>query len=574
MDRQSVIGLTLIGVIFVVWFYLSSYYAAEAPIVKPQTDSLAIIPSKIDSGKITKNVSVESPRVISSDTSWVSFPEKQVSIVTPKYKAVLSSTGGEIVSFETFGYKTTNGNFVQLISDSLKGNLNYQLKLSNGSTLNTRDLSFDFASNSNKLELKNETDSVLVYLTATSKNNQSVKLSYVFHGSGYKIDHSVSLENFDGSASSQNVILEWKNGIRFSEHDLNSENSSAESHIYFDGTNDYLNATSTDEIEELKRDGMFDWTSIRTKYFAVALINSDKKAVSARLYGKTNIDVKGLHREEYNISQNIPYSGEKIFTKKTTIFLTPLEYDYLKSFDMGLQYMMSLGLPYVVKPISEYFILPIFEFLYSFILNWGLVIIAFTIIIKTLLYPLTQSSYKGMKKMQEVAPKMKEIQDKYKDDKEKLQVELLKLYRENGYNPFGGCLPMVLQMPILFALYTVFANAIQLRQSSFLWSPDLSLPDSILHLPFSIPLYGNHVSLWALLMAGSMILQMRMTPQTNKEQAVIMMWVFPVMMLLMFNNLASGLNMYYFLFNVLSVAQQWFYNKRNSTSTLLTVNSK
>jgi len=574
MDRQSVIGLTLIGVIFVVWFYLSSYYAADTAPKKLQSDSLTVVPAKIDSNKISNNVSIESAPVFTSDTSWISFPKKEVVVITPKYKAVLSSDGGQIISFETFGYKTTDGNFVQLISDSVKGNLNYQLKLNNGTALISRGLMFDFASNSNNYELKNESDSVRVELTATSKNNQIVKFTYIFHGSGYKIDHMVSLENFNGSAVPQNVVMEWNKGIKFSEHDLANENSASEAHIFFDNSNDYLNATSTNEVEELKRDGSFDWASIRTKYFAVALINADKKSVSARLYGKTLIDEKGNHHEEYNISQNIPFNGEKLFSKHTSILLTPLEYDYLKSQDIGLQYMMSLGLPYVVKPISEYFILPIFEFLYSFIMNWGLVIIAFTIVIKTLLYPLTQSSYKGMKKMQEVAPKMKEIQDKYKDDKEKLQVELLKLYRENGYNPFGGCLPMVLQMPILFALYTVFANAIQLRQSSFLWSPDLSLPDSILNLPFSIPLYGNHVSLWALLMAGSMILQMRMTPQTNKEQAVIMMWVFPVMMLLMFNNLASGLNMYYFLFNVLSVAQQWFYNKRNSTSTLLTVNSK
>ena len=174
-----------------------------------------------------------------------------------------------------------------------------------------------------------------------------------------------------------------------------------------------------------------------------------------------------------------------------------------------------------------------------------------------------------MAKMREFGPKMQEIQNKYKDDKEKLQTEMLKFYRENGYNPLGGCLPMLLQMPILFALYVVFAHAIQLRQSEFLWAPDLSLPDSILQLPFSIPLYGDHVSLWALLMAGSMILQMKSTPQTNKEQAVIMMWVFPIMMLLMFNNLSSGLNMYYFLSNVLQFGQQWWYNKRNPTSSLL-----
>lgn len=576
MDRQSIIGLSLIAIIFVAWFYISSLMS-EAP--KPQqeknsSDTTQIVKEQKSDKPIQAEITQQA--VLTSNDSLFVRPttgSQRLFVQTEKYRAEVSNFGAAISSFEILDYQTDH-HPVQLISDSTSASMNYSFKLNDGNIINTKQVNFQILNENQNIKLTHPNDSVLVSLYAKMNGGQEIFITYTFYGSGYVVGHTIKLVGFGSSVVQQNIKVQWLNGIRYSEKNITDENAAAEGHIYVNGDNDYLNATSTTEDEEIHYSGKIGWSAIRTKYFAVAFINSDNKANSSKIWGRTTIDKDNVSHEHYNMVQYSAFNGENSWTKQTNILLTPLEYNYLKSFDNGLQYMMSLGMPYIVKPISEYFILPVFEFLYSYIFNWGLVIIVFTFLIRFITWPLTESSYKGMAKMREFTPKMQEIQAKYKDDKEKLQSEMLKFYRENGYNPLGGCLPMLLQMPILFALYVIFAHAIELRQSEFLWSSDLSLPDSILQLPFSIPLYGNHVSLWALLMAGSMILQMNNTPQTNKEQAVIMKWIFPVMMLLMFNNLSSGLNMYYFLSNILQFGQQWWYNKRNQTSSLLLETTK
>lgn len=566
MDRNNTIGLVLISLIFVGWFYWS--YSQQEAIVKSKKETVVSDTSlvKKDSAvQIATPVPVPSP-VRTSDSLFVSADtsSKFVTVTTPDYTATLSGKGAVLTSFKIDKYLHL-GKPVELISEPKNGNLNYQLRLSNGSVVKTRDLTFKLMNDKTDYVLSGEKDSVQIAFSSNTVNNQIILATYTFHSTGYVIDHKLVLKDFQSILTSQQILLEWKNGIAYSEPDKVAEATGAEAFYHADDTHDYLNATSRDADEELVYAKTFNWTAIRTKYFAIALENIDKKANSLKVYGRSFHDAQDKPTEVYNMVQYVPYNAESYWEKSTRITLTPLDYYYLKSLGNDLQSMMSLGIPYVVKPISEYFVLPLFIFLKNYLPSWGLVIIIFTLIIKLLLYPLTQSQTQGMKKMATVAPIMKEMQEKYKDDKEKLQQEMLKLYREHGYNPLAGCLPMLLQMPILFALYTVFANAIEFRQSAFLWISDLSLPDTLFHLPFSIPFYGSHFSLFAFLVAGSQIIQMKMQPQTDKTQAAIMMWVFPVMMLMIFNNLSAGLNMYYFLFNVLTLVQQWFYNQKESS---------
>jgi len=563
MDRNNIIGLVLISLIFVGWFYWSYSQQAELARLQPKTQTADTVKT-VQETLMTTSPSVAPAAVSPVDTLFSQTDSvKSVKVKTADYEAVVSGKGGSILSYKVHHY-LHNGQPVELISESERGNLTYQIKLLDGTVINTRDLNFRLMAGPDSVTL-GEKDSVQIAFTATTVKNQVILLMYTFHGSGYVIDHKAALKGFQGAAGNQQVELVWNNGIAYSEPDKTSEAGAAEAFFHSAEDHDYLNATDSDQDEELVYPKSIQWTSIRTKYFAIALENIDKKANSAKLWGRTFHDKEGKPTEIYHMAQFVPFNSEPYWEKATRITLTPLDYYYLKGLDNDLQSMMSLGIPYLVKPISEYFVLPLFIFLKNFLPSWGIVIIIFTIIIKLLLYPLTQSQTQGFKKMAAVAPLMKEIQEKYKDDKEKLQQEMLKLYREHGYNPMAGCLPMLLQMPILFALYTVFANAIEFRQSEFLWISDLSLPDVLFNLPFSIPMYGHHVSLFALLVAGSQVIQMKLQPQTDKTQAAIMMWVFPVMMLLIFNNLSSGLNMYYFLFNVLTLAQQWLYNRKESS---------
>jgi YidC/Oxa1 family membrane protein insertase len=236
--------------------------------------------------------------------------------------------------------------------------------------------------------------------------------------------------------------------------------------------------------------------------------------------------------------------------------------------------VVDLGWAWVVRPFAEYLILPLFTFLNSFISNFGVVIIIFTILIKILLYPLTKSSMASMKKMQQLQPMMAEMREKYKDDQQRQNTEVMKLYKDYGVNPAGGCLPLLLQMPILFALFSVFRSSFQLRQEPFmLWITDLASADVLFHLPFKMPLLGTSaISGLALAMAVTMFIQQKQTITDPRQKSMI--YIMPVMFWIMFNGFPSGLNLYYFLFNLLSIGQQWYVNKKGGEVALVKVDPK
>ncbi len=252
----------------------------------------------------------------------------------------------------------------------------------------------------------------------------------------------------------------------------------------------------------------------------------------------------------------------------------PLDYDIVKSYGRHLDGMMSLGAAWIIRPISEYVMIPIFNLLRWLIPNFGVVIIVFSIIIKIALHPLTKTSMNSMKKMQALTPMMNEVREKYKDDPQKMNQAIMNLYKDYGVNPAAGCLPLLLQMPILFALYAVFRSSIELRQASFVgWITDLSIPDTIAHLPFSIPFFGiTDISGLAVLMGITMFVQQKMTVTDPRQKAMV--WMMPILMTLMFNSLPSGLNLYYFVFNLLSIGQQVWINKQHGDEPLRKVERK
>jgi len=216
----------------------------------------------------------------------------------------------------------------------------------------------------------------------------------------------------------------------------------------------------------------------------------------------------------------------------------------------------------------------LFHMLHLFIPNYGFVIIVFSIIIKLALHPLSKTSMKSMKKMQALQPLMTEIREKYKDDPQKMNQQVMNLYKDYGVNPAAGCLPMLLQMPILFALYSVFRSSIELRQAEFLWwIHDLSIPDVVAKLPFALPIFGiTEISGLALAMGITMFVQQKMTVTDPRQAAMV--WVMPIMMTLLFNSFPSGLNLYYFVFNILSIGQQVWLNKQHGSEPLQKVERK
>ena len=262
--------------------------------------------------------------------------------------------------------------------------------------------------------------------------------------------------------------------------------------------------------------------------------------------------------KNYGMALSMPLARQETTKHEFDIYAGPLVYSNLEALGVKLQEIMNLGWG-PIRPFSKITLWSLIA-LHKFIPNYGLVIIIFSILVKIILHPLTKKSYASMKQMQALQPKMAELREKYSDDPQKMNTELLKIYQEYGVNPLGGCLPMVLQMPLLYALFVVFRSTIEFRQAPFFgWINDLSAPDTLFTLPFSLPRYGNGVNVLPNLMGVTMFVQQKMSVTDPKQKALI--YIMPFVFTLLFNNLPSGLNLYYALFNVFSIAQQSWISK-------------
>jgi YidC/Oxa1 family membrane protein insertase len=261
----------------------------------------------------------------------------------------------------------------------------------------------------------------------------------------------------------------------------------------------------------------------------------------------------------YTSEVGIPFNSGSSNSINMKLYYGPNSITILRKEGLQLEKIVFLGRN-IIGWISRFVIIPIFNWLNHFIKNFGLIILILTIIIKVVLFPLTFKSYQSQAKMQVLKPMVEELGKKFpkKEDAMKKQQATMDLYKRAGVNPMGGCLPMLLQMPILFAMFRFFPVSIELRQAHFLWATDLSTYDSILNLPFMIPMYGNHVSLFTLLMTASTLLTMKMTgssPGSDQPGMKMMMYMMPIMFMLILNNFSAGLTYYYFLANMLTYAQ-------------------
>ena len=303
------------------------------------------------------------------------------------------------------------------------------------------------------------------------------------------------------------------------------------------------------------------------------MMSADRKGQGAYLKGVHVPQPDKGAREIYSLALKTPLR-QPVDSARFTVFLGPLDFNIVKSYGHNLDQIMSLGPAWIIRPIAEYVLIPLFQFLHLLIPNYGFVIIVFSIIIKLALHPLSKTSMKSMKKMQALQPLMNEIREKYKDDPQKMNQQVMNLYKEYGVNPAAGCLPMLLQMPILFALYSVFMSSIELRHAHFIWwIQDLSIPDVVFTLPFVLPLFGiSGVSGLAFAMGITMFIQQKMTVTDPRQAAMV--WVMPIMMTLLFNGFPSGLNLYYFVFNILSIGQQVWVNKTHDAEPLKKVDKK
>jgi YidC/Oxa1 family membrane protein insertase len=373
---------------------------------------------------------------------------------------------------------------------------------------------------------------------------------------------SIEITDAKDLVEGYHYVLVWPSGLNSTEKHLKDEMSDTKAYTYIG--DELIDLDVKEELYQAKeeKDRDISWAALRTKYFAVALIPRTAPARGVRLSGTTttarDFDASVTRLKTYAMALSMPLGRQETTRHDFDVYAGPLVYENMKALGANLQEMMNLGWG-PIRPFSKIILWSLVA-LRKIVPNYGLVIIIFSILVKIILHPLTKKSYESMKQMQVLQPKMAELREKYGNDAQKLNTEMLKMYQEFGVNPLGGCLPMLLQMPLLYALFVVFRSTIEFRQAPFFgWMSDLSAPDTVFSLPFTIPFYGNGVNVLPILMGVTMFIQQKMSVTDPKQKAMI--YLMPVMFTLIFNNLPSGLNLYYALFNIFSIIQQKWVSK-------------
>ncbi len=564
MDRNSVIGLVLIGLIMIVWMQLMA--PERNPVQDMAQRDTTLVRESDASQESTKQAAPEKPEESLGEFSSLSQgQEHNVTIDNDLFTAVFSSRGATMKSMILKEHLNAERERFDLVKNSDSGALSLFFLTRDGKKIDTRDLYFSAADQERDVMLSGDETYTLSY-SLDIDPERSLTIAYTFSGDSYTIGYDIEMKGFEDLLTGDEYQVEWDGGLLHSEKNHEDEMQNSWASAYMGGSLLKVDASDASRNYREEQSGVAAWISVKTKYFVAALIPaSPTEGVYLTGNRKT-----GEHFEDYiaALKFKLP-SGENTHSERLRLYVGPVDYNVLHDLGVNLEKIMDFGWDWLTRPFAEYVILPIFNLLNKFIGNYGLIIIIFAFLIKLVTYPLTMASTKSMKKMAALQPMMKELQEKYKDNPQKMQSELGRIYKEAGVNPLGGCLPVLIQMPLLFAMFYVFRSSIELRQESFLWARDLSLPDSILDLGFSIPLYGDHIALFPILMGGAVYLQQKITPTTQtNEQMKIMMYIFPVMMLLFFNNLPSGLGLYYLMFNVFSIAQTYYINKTSSADDL------
>ncbi len=488
-------------------------------------------------------------------------------VETDVYEATFSSKGATLTSFRLKEYKKFDQETpVQLVDTTERGALALAFTTPANHNVDTRQLYFEpevigGARSGNVVRV--EEDTVRLAFTARLGGGR-LRQVYRFAPESYEVGLEVEQENAAAFATGAGYEVVWDGGLPFTESDPETEAAESGAFAY---SGDVVSVTleGEDTAEETLR-GEVTWTAVKNKYFTAALLPDDPTQTrGAELIGDKLTD-GGVLWEDYatHLLMAAPQPGQ---VDRYRLYLGPMDFFKISDYDVGLYDMVDYGwdvFEIVTRPLATFFFIPLFWLLHNFIPNYGIDIILIAVIVKLLVYPLTKSSYKSMAKMRELQPRMQEIKEEYGDDPQKQQAEMMKMYKETGVNPIGGCLPMLLQYPVIIALWQFLPTSIEIRQRSFLWANDLSVPDYILQLPFSIPLYGDAVAGFTLLMGLSMVVQMRVQQgsSASNPQAKILMYVFPFMIFFIFNRFAAGLSLYYLAYNIVTAIQQQFINKQ------------
>lgn len=598
MDKNSIIGLSLIFAIFAGFSWWNAPSEEEKLALQRKNDSIQLVLKEQryqDSLRSIRIVdeAIQTPSAETFvqqdiDTSVIRLMQKEkygafanssegsnqlIKFENDLMKLEFAPKGGRIFSAELNDYKSYDSSGLVLFKgDTAK--FGFVFSAANR-LINTQDHYFKTFVDGREYQGQNiqvnGEDSVIISMRlfpdASSGYNthQYIEYEYILHGDRYMFDFNIRFKNMETLIDTRNSYIDfnWAVDLRNQEKIVDRFNGSSLHYKHYKDEVDYL-SDNKDEEENLPT--KIRWVSYKQRFFSMTMI-ADDAFLNARVkqFHGSSLDSKYEMTMESNLA--IPLASARDSEFGMRIYIGPNEFKRLKSFKLDLERQIPIGWGlFILAWINEYIVIEVFNWLGGYGWNYGIVILVLTLLLKLVLFPIAYKTYTSSAKMRVLKPEIDEINEKFKDkDAVKKQQATMDLYKKAGVNPLAGCVPMLLQMPILFAIFRFFPSSIELRQKSFLWATDLSSYDSIYDFPngFSIPFYGDHISLFTLLMTISTLIytkvnsEMMGTGSSQMPGMKTMMYIMPLMFLGMFNEYASGLSYYYFLANIFTFAQMY-----------------
>ncbi len=564
MDRNTVIGFVLLALLFFGYFY----YTKQGQLTlekdrQHQQDSI---------NRLKPNVDISAPNTLVSDTvikSSITLPsniiqdstgkEQLVTLENKVLKITFSNKGGQPKKIELKNFKTFDKKPL-ILQDGTFNNISYAVNVGANQTAQTSDLLFT----SSSPQTAKDGEISFSYFLQT-KIGEKIEHQYILSPDGYMIDFNIKLEGGNRLLTNNTINLLWQAKANKLEKDIEWETQ--QSHIAYVENGDYdFEHLATGKSDDKKFDKPLDWLALKQQFFATSILAKNKfENAEVKWEAPADTTLHVIATATANLRSHVPDAQSSIIPLQ--LFYGPSDYKILKSYGNQMYNMVPLGsgIFAFVKYINRGFVMPVFDFLTSKIASFGLVIALLTIIIRLLISPLTYQSYLSGAKMKLLKPEIDSLKVKYGEDKQAFGMEQMKLFRSAGVNPLGGCIPALLQIPIFFALYNFFNSNITLRGQSFLWATDLSSYDSIYNLPFNIPFYGNHVSLFTILavITSLLISLYGMSNMQDNSNPVMkyMPFIFPIILLGVFNRLPSSLTWYYTVSNAITLLIQFVIQK-------------
>ena len=536
-DPLQFIGSLLISAILMFWFYdnqssmIQNQQISEAEnLVEETTENLIK-----DDNLSSNNLKIDQR-----------FEEEIISLENENILFEISTGGAEINKILLKNFSNYNDEPLFLVNDN-KSIFSYNIPIGRNSVINSADLNYTYRI------IKPDSE---VVLTGIIDEQRSLDLTFKLQDNSRIVDYDVKLNDSNRSNNYDNVELIWGRDSFRNSKSIDYENRyTALAYGFEENKDSYLSVGGSTN----KNINNVNWISFREHFFSSILILNnqvnDVDISSEDLASNETLDNEFTKRFLANVPLNLNSDDSLSFS----MYYGPTDYETLKEYNLNLENSVQIGWG-IFGWLNRFIFFPLFSFLTNYF-SYGLSIILMTIIVKVAIAPLTYKSYESQVKMRVLKPELEVINEKFKDDPMKKQQETMNLYTKSGANPMSGCLPAFLQMPLFFALFVFFPAAFSLRGKSFLWADDLSSYDSILELGFYIPLYGDHVSLFPILASIAIFFYTKMTTgqqmmpasQTGGVNMKVIMYMMPLMMLFFFNNYASGLSLYYFISNILTI---------------------